>query len=188
MPPHLACRPGLPLRLLLILFGALAACSGARTPAAKPAAAAAPAAAVAPAPPAAPAAPIPAASPGSSGSPGPVHPLRASAAAFGGTLDVEIRDLPRAAAEAAIQAAVAEAAEVERMTDPGREDGELAALNAAAGKGPRRVDPRLYAALTRALNYCLWSEGKEGRSAVTSTAFGAATPGCPWPLRRRPRS
>src|SRR5205807_1703628 len=153
---RLACRPGLPLGPLLTLFGALAACAGAPTPAVKPAAAAAPAAVVTPAPPPPPAAPA-AAAPGS-----PVHPLRASAAAFGGALDMEIRDLPRAAAEAAIQAAVGEAAEVERMTDPGREDGELAALNAAAGKGPRRVDPRLYASLTRALNYCLWSEGKEG--------------------------
>jgi FAD:protein FMN transferase len=157
MPPHLACRPGLPLAPVLTLFAALAACSGAPTPAVKPAA---PAVAATPASPAAPSAPVAAASPGAPGA--PIHPLRASAAAFGGSLDVEIRDLPRAAAEGAIQAAVAEAGEVERMTDPGRPDGELAALNAAAGKGPRRVDPRLYAALARALNYCLWSEGKEG--------------------------
>jgi thiamine biosynthesis lipoprotein len=160
MPPHLACRPGLPLTPILTLCAALAACSGAPTPAGKPAAVTAPAAAVTPASPTAPSALAAAASPGVPGAPN--HPLRASAAAFGGTLDVEIRDLPRAAAEAAIQAAVAEAGEMERMTDPGRPDGELAALNAAAGKGPRRVDPRLYAALARALNYCLWSEGKEG--------------------------
>jgi thiamine biosynthesis lipoprotein len=154
MQPNLAGRHGLPLAPVLTLLAALAACSGAPTPAVK---AAAPAAVVAPAPPAAPAAPVAAASPGS-----PVHPLRATGAAFGGTLEVEIRDLPRAAAEAAIQAAFAVAEEVERMTDPGRADGELAALNAAAGRGPRRVDPRLYAALARALDYCIWSEGKEG--------------------------
>ncbi|HEY6321624.1 MAG TPA: FAD:protein FMN transferase [Thermoanaerobaculia bacterium] len=157
MPPRLACRQGLPLAPVLTLCAALAACSGAPIPAVKPAAVTAPAAAVTPAAPAAPTAPVAAASPGA-----PIHPLRASAAAFGGTLDVEIRDLPRAAAEGAIQAAVAEAGEVERLTDPSRADGELAALNAAAGKGPRRVDPRLYAALARARNYCLWSEGKEG--------------------------
>ncbi|HXO41927.1 MAG TPA: FAD:protein FMN transferase, partial [Thermoanaerobaculia bacterium] len=111
----------------------------------------------------APAAPVAAASPSAPGIPGaPIRPSRATGAAFGGTFEVEIRDLPRAAADGAIQAAVAEAGELERMTDPGRADGELAALNAAAGKGPRHVDPRLYAALARARNYCLWSEGKEG--------------------------
>ena len=160
MPPHLACRPKLPLAPILALCAALAACSGAPTPAAKPAAVAAPAA---PAPAAAPAGPAAPSTPAAPASPGaPIRPLRATGAAFGGTLEVEIRDLPSAAADAAIQAAFAEAAEVERMTDPGRPDGELAALNAAAGKGPRRVDPRLYAALARALNFCLWSEGKEG--------------------------
>lgn len=153
---HLVRRPGLSLASVLILFSVLAACAGAHAPAVKPAAAA-PAPAVTPAPPAAPA-PVAPASPAS-----PVHPLRATgAAAFGGALEVEIRDLPREAADTAIQAAVAEAGEMERLTDPRRPEGELAALNAAAGKGPHRVDPRLYAALVRALNYCLWSEGKEG--------------------------
>ena len=159
MPPHLARRPEPPLVSILALCAALASCSGAPTPAAKPAAVKAPAAPAAPVTPTAPVAPVAAAS----GVPGaPVRPSRATGTAFGGTLEVEIRDLPRAAAEGAIQAAVAEAGEVERMTDPTRPDGELAALNAAAGKGPRHVDPRLYATLARALNYCLWSEGKEG--------------------------
>jgi hypothetical protein len=90
------------------VVAALAACSGAPTPAVKPAAVAAPAAALAPASSTAPAAPVAAASPGAPGA--PIHPLRAAVAAFGGTLDVEIRDLPRAAAEGAVQAAVAEAA------------------------------------------------------------------------------
>ena len=92
----------------------------------------------------------------------PVHPLRASAPAFGATLEVEVRDLPREAADAAIQAVATEVGEVERLTDPDRLDGELATLNAAAGKGPRPVDARLFAALTRALNFCFWSDGKEG--------------------------
>ncbi len=128
-------------------------------PAATPAAAPAPAAAAARTPtapaPAAPTAAPPAAA-------GPIHPLRASTAALGARLEIEVRDLPRDVAGAALQAAVAEVAEVERMTDPGRPYGELAALNAAAGKGPRRVDPRLFAALSRALDFCVWSEGKEG--------------------------
>jgi thiamine biosynthesis lipoprotein len=88
--------------------------------------------------------------------------LLASTPAFGVLLEVEVRDLPRDAARDAIQAAGAEVAEVERLTDPGRPDGELASLNAAAGKGPRHVDARLYAGLEKALNFCLWSEGKEG--------------------------
>jgi thiamine biosynthesis lipoprotein len=103
------------------------------------------------------AAPVAAAAPAS-----PVHPLRASVPAFGGALEVEVRDLSREAANAAIQAAAVEVGEIERLTDPGRPDGELALLNAAAGKGPRHVDPRLFAALARARNFCLWSEGKEG--------------------------
>ena len=163
MPPHLACRPELPLAAILTLCAALAACSGAPKPAVRPAAPAAPAApavSAAPASPATPTAPVAAASPAAPGA--PIRPLRATAAAFGGTLEVEVRDLPHAAADAAIQAAVAEVGEVERMTDPGRQNGELATLNAAAGKGPRHVDPRLYATLVRALNFCLWSEGKEG--------------------------
>ncbi|HYL06296.1 MAG TPA: FAD:protein FMN transferase, partial [Thermoanaerobaculia bacterium] len=92
----------------------------------------------------------------------PVHPLRASVPAFGGTMEIEVRDLPREAADAAIQAAAVEVGEVERLTDLGRPGGELALLNAAAGKGPRHVEPRLFAALVRARDFCFWSNGKEG--------------------------
>ncbi len=92
----------------------------------------------------------------------PVHPLRSTFPALGAILEVEVRDLARDAADAAIQAAATEVGEVERLTDPARPGGELASLNAAAGKGPRRIDPRLYAVLARARNFCLWSEGKEG--------------------------
>jgi thiamine biosynthesis lipoprotein ApbE len=113
-----------------------------------------------------PPAPVPAPAPAAASAPpavpGQVHPLRATTPAFGATFEIEVRDLPREAADTAIQAAAAEVGELERMTDPGRLDGELAALNAAAGKGPRRLDPRLFAALARALDFCLWSEGKEG--------------------------
>jgi thiamine biosynthesis lipoprotein len=105
--------------------------------------------------------------------------MRASVPAFGGTLEVEVRDLPRAAADAAIRAAAAEVGEVERLTDPGRPDGELAALNAAAGKGPRRIDARLFAALTRALNFCVWSDGKEGPLARDLNRLWGAGGGAP---------
>jgi len=93
---------------------------------------------------------------------GPIHPLRASGTAFGTRLEIEVRDLQRQAADAAIAAAVAEVAEVEHLVDPSRPGGELTALNAAAGKGPRPVEPRLFAALARALDFCMWSDGKMG--------------------------
>jgi thiamine biosynthesis lipoprotein ApbE len=105
--------------------------------------------------------------PGSAAAPGPAasspaRPLRATVPAFGGTLMVEVRDLPSEPGNAAIQAAVSEVGEVERLTDPGRPDSDLAALNAGAGKGARRVDPRLFAVLARALDFCQWSDGREG--------------------------
>lgn len=92
----------------------------------------------------------------------PVQPLRLAGQAFGRPMEVEVRDLPRAAAEAAIRRAFAEAAEMEKLADPVRPDGGLAALSAAAGKGPQPVDARLLAALDRAWNFCLWSEGAHG--------------------------
>lgn len=92
----------------------------------------------------------------------PVQPLRLAGQALGRSMEVEVRDLPRAAAEAAIRAAFAEAAEMEKLADPVRPEGGLAVLNAAAGKGPQPVDARLLAALDRAWNFCLWSEGAHG--------------------------
>jgi thiamine biosynthesis lipoprotein len=127
-------------------------------PASSPPAAAAPGQAVAPGAVAASPPPQGGATPAA----GPLHPLRASATAFGTRLEIEIRDLQQQAANAAIAAAVAEVAEVERLTDPLRSGSEVAALNAAAGKGPRPVEPRLFAALARALDFCLWSDGKMG--------------------------
>jgi thiamine biosynthesis lipoprotein len=180
-----ACRPGpvAAVALALSLGAASAGCSAssgaavaapgapkAATSAASsgaPAVAGSSAATGSPAAPALPgAAPAPASAPGPA-SPGsavtaPAHPLRATVQAFGGTLMVEVRDLPAEAANAAIQAAVAEVGEVERLTDPGRPYGEISALNAAAGKGARRVDPRLFPVLARALDFCQWSDGKEG--------------------------
>jgi len=93
-------------------------------------------------------------------------PLRLAAPAFGQTVEIEVRDLPRDASRAAIQAALAEIAEIERLTDPeapsGATTGSIAALNAQAGAGPSPVDPRLVPALIRGLEVCFWSERAHG--------------------------
>lgn len=73
-----------------------------------------------------------------------------------------MRDLAAQGAREVIQKALAEISEIERLTDAVRPDGGLAALNAAAGKGPQPVDPRLLAALARAHDFCFWSEGAHG--------------------------
>jgi thiamine biosynthesis lipoprotein len=90
------------------------------------------------------------------------QPVRATSTAFGVVVEVEARDLSEAAARAALEKALAEVAEVERLTDLVRADGGLTALNAASGQGPRPVDPRLLSVLTRSRNFCLWSEGAHG--------------------------
>jgi thiamine biosynthesis lipoprotein len=96
--------------------------------------------------------------------PGPsrAEPVRFSAPAFGGQVEVEVRGLPRSAADAAIQEALREVAAVERTTDPGIAGSGIAALNAAAGAGPQKVDPRLSTLLARALDFCFWTEGAHG--------------------------
>lgn len=94
--------------------------------------------------------------------PSAVQPLRLAGQAFGRPLEMEARDLPGPAAEAAIRRAFAEVAEMERLAEPVRPEGGLAALNAAAGKGPQAVDARLLALLDRAWSFCLWSEGAHG--------------------------
>lgn len=80
--------------------------------------------------------------------------------AFGKPVEIVVRDLT-GGAEAASQALAAIAA-VERMTDPGRKDGGIGALNEAAGKGPQAVDPSLLSILLRAQSFCLWSEQAYG--------------------------
>jgi len=91
-----------------------------------------------------------------------LQPVRATSSAFGVTVEVEARDLSEAAARSVLQKAMAEIAEVERLTDPIGADGGLTALNAAAGQGPRPLDPRLLSVLTRSRDFCLWSEGAHG--------------------------
>jgi len=82
--------------------------------------------------------------------------------AFGRPVEIVLRDLPGDAARAAIGKAFAEIAETERLSDGAAPGGGLAALNAAAGKGPQKPDPRLLAMLAKALAFCYWSEGANG--------------------------
>ncbi len=90
----------------------------------------------------------------------PAAPLRLTSEAFGHPVEIEVRGLLKEAAQEAIRKALAEVAELERLTSaPG---GGLAVLNAAAGKGPQPVDPRLLSVLTRARDFCFWSEGAHG--------------------------
>jgi FAD:protein FMN transferase len=86
-----------------------------------------------------------------------IPPVRQSAQAFGKPMDLEVRDLPPESAREAIQQAIAGVVELQRLTDAG-----VAALNAAAGKGPQPVDPQLLAVLARAMGFCEWSEGAHG--------------------------
>src|SRR5688500_3146291 len=88
--------------------------------------------------------------------PSPV-PLRLTSQAFGNPVEIEVRGLPKETAQEAIQKALAEIAEVERLAGGG-----LSALNAMAGKGPQPLDPRLLTVLTRARDFCFWSEGAHG--------------------------
>jgi FAD:protein FMN transferase len=88
--------------------------------------------------------------------------LRQADKAFGRPAEIEVRDLPPDAAREAIRRAFTEIAETERLTDATRPDGGLAALNAAAGRGPQKPDSRLLAMLGRASDFCFWSEGAHG--------------------------
>jgi thiamine biosynthesis lipoprotein len=95
-----------------------------------------------------------------------LQPLRLAAPAFDQTAEIEIRDFPRERSRDAIQAALAEIAEIERLTDPEAApdalNGSLAALNAQAGAGSFAIDPRLLPALRRAIEVCSWSERAHG--------------------------
>lgn len=91
-----------------------------------------------------------------------VQPVRLTAPAFSATAEVEVRDLPEEPARRAAAKALAEVAEIERLTSSERPDGGLTCLNTAAGRGPQAVDPRLMTVLTRALDFCVWSEVAHG--------------------------
>jgi len=89
-------------------------------------------------------------------------PDRIAAKAFGRDVQIEARDFANDAGRAILEKAVAEIAEMERLMDAARPEGGLAVLNAAAGKGPQAMDPRLFAVLARARDFCIWSEGAHG--------------------------
>src|SRR5882757_626654 len=87
----------------------------------------------------------------------PSPPVRQSSQAFGQAMDIEVRGLPAEDAREAIAKAMAEVATFQQSMETG-----VAALNAAAGKGPQPVDPRLLAVLARAQSFCEWSDGAHG--------------------------
>lgn len=84
-----------------------------------------------------------------------IRPVRVAATAFGRPAEIEVRDLSRETARTAIQSALDEIAEIERLTQPD-------ALNAGAGQGPHTLDARLMPLLVRAQEFCFWSEGAHG--------------------------
>jgi len=107
--------------------------------------------------------------------PAPAVPLRLTGQAFGQPVEVEVRDLPEPAAREAAGQALAEIAGIERLASEG-----LTALNAAAGQGPQALDPRLFAALTRAQSFCVWSDGSHGplaRDLYAAWGLRASKPG-----------
>ena len=93
-----------------------------------------------------------------------VRPVRIASTAFEKRLEIEVRDLPRETAKAAIQAALDEVSATERLLRPDSSEpsGGVGSLNAAAGNGPQPVDPKLMPLLVRAQEFCLWSEGAHG--------------------------
>jgi thiamine biosynthesis lipoprotein len=115
--------------------------------------------------------------------PAPLLPVRQSSQAFGKPLDIEVRGLTEESAREAIAQAVADIGEFQRLTDGG-----IAALNAAAGKGPQPVDPRLLALLARAWSFCEWSEeahGPLGRDLYALWGLHAAVAASPGPEQVR---
>ena len=79
--------------------------------------------------------------------------------AFDSDAQIEVRDLARPAAEAAIQAALAEIYEIERLTNLGAAaPGGLFEAQARAGTEVS-IDPRMAELMVRSVQYCLWSSG-----------------------------
>ena len=92
------------------------------------------------------------------------EPVRLSAAAFGATAEVEVRGLPREAAQAAARKALREIFDLSQLLDPSsRLAGGVGELNAAAGQQqPLVPESRVADLLRRGLQYCLWSNGSHG--------------------------
>lgn len=93
-----------------------------------------------------------------------VRPVRIASVAFGSQVEIEVRGFPGEKARNAIQAALSEVAEVERLTRPDSAEptGAVGYLNTKAGQGPQTLDPRLMPLLVRAQEFCFWSEGAHG--------------------------
>lgn len=90
------------------------------------------------------------------------EPIRLSTSIFGESAEVEIRDLPAAAADAAARAALLEMHELAQLFDPESTlEGSLGTLNTHVGES-RELDDRVARALVRSVNYCLWSNGAHG--------------------------
>lgn len=91
------------------------------------------------------------------------QPLRMSIDAFGTSAEVEVRDLPRAEAEAAVRAALNEIHAISRLVDPeGKQSGGVGVVNQTAGRGPQPVDARLAELVLRGMQFCIWSGGAYG--------------------------
>lgn len=90
------------------------------------------------------------------------EPVRLSTALFGESAEVEVRELPVPAADAAARAALLEMHELAQLLDPESTlEGSLGALNSHVGES-RKLDDRVARALLRSLNYCVWSSGAHG--------------------------
>jgi thiamine biosynthesis lipoprotein len=84
--------------------------------------------------------------------------VRLESSAFGFTAIVEVRGLPAAEGERAAEAAFAALAAAEADLGPG---GGLARLTARAGE-PVALPPPLLGLLSKAVDFCVWSEGRIG--------------------------
>ncbi|MEO8196344.1 MAG: FAD:protein FMN transferase [Thermoanaerobaculia bacterium] len=80
-------------------------------------------------------------------------PLQIAGSAFGERLEVEVLDLPKPAAEKALDAAWDAVVRAER---------ELDKLIAAARTGKAALSADVYALLSRASSFCTWSDGASG--------------------------
>jgi len=118
----------------------------------------------------------------------PPSPLHLDGRAFDQPVTIDVRDLPPDAAREAASAALREIAVLERETDPEPPAGAppivgtLAALNAAAGKGPQAVEPHLFTILSRTADYCTFSNGALGplaRDLYRLWGVGAPAAGLP---------
>lgn len=89
-------------------------------------------------------------------------PVRISARIGGGSVSIEVRDLPAEEATSAIRQAIGTLAAVADSLSRRSTGSRVAAINRAAGGGPRTVDPGTAEVLERALGFCVWSRGAQG--------------------------